>query len=201
MQSAGLTRRHDEDGRVLLAGRATLWGRFTLASVYLHEVAHALCFKLSDSQKIDSHGPIFCLILSCLYSRASMVPHLSGLPASISFYDFSDCPRELEDVHDWRAEIVRFLNTECRKLANSSCSAEALAIGAQTAWSDFLNARSAKIKDWDRSKKIIAELTLKNSNLSSDLAEAKRFFIPLLLIALGGWGCAILFVLTMNPLR
>ena len=143
MQPAGRIRRDDEDGRVVLAGRATLWTRFTLTSVYLHEVAHALCHALPGTEKTGPHGPVFCLVLSCLYRRAAVVPHLSQLPDSVSFYDFTDCPADLDGVVDWRAEVVRFLTAESSRLANSPCNAEALAAGALEAWQTFVSGRFA----------------------------------------------------------
>lgn len=142
MQSAGQTRRADGGQRVLLAGRATFWGRFALASTYLHEVAHVLCDRL-PGRAGEAHGPVFCLTLSCLYERAAAVSHLAGLPCSISFYDFADKPDELSDDNEWQAEVVRFLMTETRKLAHSLCSAEALASGANEAWGSFISNKVA----------------------------------------------------------
>lgn len=206
MRPAGRIRPGDEDGRVVLAGRAALWSRHALASVYLHEVAHALCNRLSDHQEVEPHGPVFCLVMSCLYRRAAAVPHLSELPGSVGFYDFADRPGALSHVADWRAEVVRFLDAECCALASASCTAEELAPHACAAWQGFIAARIASGErmqaDCARHERLVADLALRNSELNSDLATSKDATLGWSLMAMVGWffavvnGIACLKVLT-----
>lgn len=191
MQPAGLFRPGDTDGRVLLAGRATLWSRFSLVQTYLHEVGHALCERALHEHHIEAHGPVFCLVVACLYQRAAAIGHLAGLPSSISFYDFADQPRALANVADWRSEVVRFLTTESRKLAESESSAESLPENAQESWSRFISSRDERAKDELETAKQAAELTQENSKLQAKVMAYRSNLKLWISVASIGWFFAI----------
>lgn len=199
MQPAGRITYNDEDGRVVIASRVTLLGQYSMSSIYLHEVAHALCDRLPS--KVRGHCPIFCLTMLILYERSKVLTHLVGLPSSVCFYDFADQPEGLSDVACWRAEVVRFLDFNRYKFRDAF--AEDLPGLAELAWTEFTEKRQAQAAAFRaeqiRQQALVKKLESSNAELELKLKfEGSRADIWTA-AAVGGWILVFLYVLALTP--
>ena len=169
------------DRRIALSKKICFWSAENIVSVYLHESAH----RLLEDREVDTHGPEFFCLNAILLIRSAALFRLNWL-FKLDFYDYSDCPLDLQDEPNWRGIVVGWSLPTAAELAATDASAEQLADIVCKRWQQFLqerqNARAQAAQQVVAARKNAALQLQKIESLQSSIFVARTFLIV-------GWLC------------
>ena len=169
------------DRRVVISCKVAFWSSESIASVYIHEATH----RLLEDREVDTHGPEFFCLNAILLIRSAALFRLNWL-FKLDFYDYSDCPLDLQDEPNWRGIVVGWSLPTAAELAATDASAEQLADIVCKRWQQFLqerqNARAQAAQQVVAARKNAALQLQKIESLQSSIFVARTFLIV-------GWLC------------
>lgn len=173
---AAYAQKSKRDSAICISSKAVFWTQVELCEIVLHEFAHMLVFRWEDKtgHDVDTHGPIFFLVLLALYRRVDRSKSLSHeMVLRASLYDFADLPASFRVLEEYqsRGMVIRWAMEHYDDLAMSTLPAEQLPALAWERWEKLL----AQCRKWDaddvQAKIRVAGLQQENTRLRQNMAR------------------------------
>ena len=162
------------DRRVVISSKVAFWSSESIASVYIHEATH----RLLEDREVDTHGPEFFCLNAILLIRSAALFRLNWL-FKLDFYDYSDCPLDLQDEPNWRGIVVGWSLPAAAELAATDANAEEVADMVCARWQKFVgereNARVQAVQKVVAARNYAAAQVEKIERLQSSIFVARTF--------------------------